>query len=163
MIKAIIESVEGADYFILNGVKRPRAYEAIAVNLLNQQQGVKIIPVHRDEVIIQETILFDEYQINGVVPGEQDECISLLNEIVFKKGGGNGGGVAGSSIIPIGYWTIYKNCLNTDPEKISVLEPLDVAIGFIPETQIFIPVGQYLGGEIADVENNWNTSPMDFS
>lgn len=163
MIKAIIESVEGADYFILNGVKRPRAYEAIGVNLLEGKQGVKIIPVHRDEVLIQETILFDEYQINGVVASSQDECISLLNEIVFKKGGGNGVGVTNSSIIPIGYWTIYKNCLNTDPEKISVLEPLDVAIGFIPETQIFIPVGQYLGGEIADVENSWNTSPMDFS
>lgn len=163
MVKATVESVEGADYFILNGIKRPRAYEAIAVNLLNEQQGVKIIPVHRDEVLIQETILFNEYQINGVVASSQDECISLLNEIVFKKGGGNGAGVANSLIVPIGYWTIYKNSINNNPLNVSVLEPLDVAIGWVPDTQIFIPVGQYLGGDIGDVENNWNTSPMDFS
>lgn len=163
MIKTEIQSVEGADYFLLNGIKRPRTYEAIGVNLLEGKQGIKLIPIQRDSITIQETILYDEYSINGNIPGSQEECISLLNEIVFKKGGGNGAGVANSLIVPIGYWTIYKNTVNNNPLNASVLEPLDVAIGWIPDTQIFIPVGQYLGGDIGDVENSWNTSPMDFS
>lgn len=109
MTKSIIESVVGADYFILNGIQRPRAYEAIGVNLLQEKKGVKIIAAHRDDTLpIQETILFDEYMINDYVPTSQDECISLLNEIVFKKGGGNGGGVAGDLIIPIGKMLRFK-------------------------------------------------------
>jgi len=59
-----------------------------------------------------------------------------------------------------GNFTIYKNYTNTNnPYN---LEPLDVAIGWLPNTQIFIPIGQYLGGNVVDI-NNWNTSPMDFT
>jgi hypothetical protein len=65
--------------------------------------------------------------------------------------------------IPNGKFMIYKSYLNTNPANTLVLEPNDVASGFIPDTQIFIPFGKYLGGVITDVENSWNTSPMDFS
>ena len=65
-------------------------------------------------------------------------------------------------IVANGRFTIYKNSLNINPETAYTLEANDVACGFIPNTQIFIPFGMYLGGDIADTEN-WNTSPMDFS
>jgi hypothetical protein len=67
------------------------------------------------------------------------------------------------NIVPNGKFTIYKNSLNTNPNAALTLEAKDVACGFIPDTQIFIPFGMYLSGDISDVENNWNTSPMDFS
>lgn len=66
------------------------------------------------------------------------------------------------NIVKNGTFTIYKNQLNTNPLTLNVLEILDVAIGWLPNTQIFIPVGQYLGGDVTDI-NNWNTSPMDFT
>lgn len=125
MTKTIIESVPGADYFILNGIKRPRSYEAIGVTLLAEKLGVKLIPAQREEITIQDTILFDEYLIDGVVPESQDECISLLNGIVFKKGGGNGVGVAGDLIIPIGKLLIFK-----------VANKPDFCIGFVEDTFI---------------------------
>lgn len=124
--KAIIESVSGVDYFILNGVKRPRAYEAIGVNLLQGKEGIKIIAAHRDDTPpIQETILFNEYMIDGYVPKSKDECISLLNEIVFKKGGGNGGGVAGDLIVPVGNLLRFK-----------VQDGPDFCLGFVEGTFI---------------------------
>lgn len=104
MTKAIVESVIGADYFILNGISRPKSYEAIGVRLLDSKKGVKIIPIQRDDITLQNTILFDEYLINGRIPITQEECISLLNEIMFKTGGGDGGnnGSSNNAIIPYG-------------------------------------------------------------
>lgn len=83
MTKAIVESVTGADYFILNGISRPKSYEAIGVRLLNSKKGVKIVPVQREALILQPTLLFNEYEIDGKIPETQEECISMLNEIVF--------------------------------------------------------------------------------
>lgn len=132
MTKSIIESVDGADYFILNGVKRPKSYEAIGVSLLDEKKGVKLIPVQRDETTIQETILFNEYLINGIVPVSQDACISLLNTIVFKKGGGNGVGVVEAKlIVPVGELLIFKVAPNLDND---IKEPGDYCIGHVGNT-----------------------------
>jgi hypothetical protein len=147
MTKAIIESVDGADYFILNGIKRPRAYEAIGVNLLADKKGVKLIPAQRDETSIQDTILFDEFLIDGTVPESQDECISLLNQIVFKKGGGNGGGVANSLIIPIGEMLVFKVGSN---ENNNIQEPGDFCKGIVEGIYI---EAIYLGGDTLLLES----------
>lgn len=119
MTKVIIVSVEGADYFILNGTKRPRSYEAVEVKLLAEKQGVKIIPVQRSGIALQDTIIYDEYLINGEVPESQEDCISALNEIVFKKGGGNGAGVVNNRIIPMGEALVFKR-ENETPNALAV-------------------------------------------
>ncbi|MBQ0907484.1 hypothetical protein KBJ98_02080 [Flavobacterium sp. F-328] len=142
MTKAEIESVPGADYFLLNGIRRPRSYEAIGVDLLAGKKGVKLIPVQRQKTTVQDTILFDEYEIDGVVPESQSECISLLNEIVFKKGGGNGVGVVNVSCIPFGALLIFKGRNNQGNENI---EAGDTVIGFV-EGQ-FLNAGTYYGGD----------------
>lgn len=141
MTKAEIQSVQGADYFLLNGIRRPRSYEAIGVDLLAGKKGVKLIPVQRQKTTVQDTILFDEYQIDGVVPESQSECISLLNEIVFKKGGGNGVGVVNISCIAFGELLIFKSRNKQDNEN---LEVEDTVIGFV-EGQ-FLNAGTYYGG-----------------
>jgi len=137
MTKAIVESVDDSDYFILNGIHRPRTYEAIGVKLLADKQGVKIIPIQRNEFVLQESLLFDEYLIDGVVPVTQEDCISLLNQIVFKKGGGNGGGVA----VKAGSMLFFKVAPNINKKE---QEPGDYCMGFV-EGQ-FINA-DYLGGD----------------
>lgn len=52
---------------------------------------------------------------------------------------------------------IYK----ADGNGLDSLEINDIASGWITST-LFIPFGQYLGGQIDD-PNNWNSSPFDFS
>jgi hypothetical protein len=143
MTKSIIESVDGADYFILNGIRRPKSYEAIGVNLLEEKKGVKLIPVQRDNTTpIQDTILFDEYLINGEVPESQEDCISLLNTIVFKKGGGNGGGVVQQNlIIPFGKVLVCKTSAEGNQE---IKEPGDYCFGVVGNTVIN---GNWTGGD----------------
>ena len=140
MIRAEIQSVPGADYFILNGIKRPRSYEAIGVKLLAEKQGVRIIPVQREGISLQDTILFDQYSVDGEIPESQEDCISLLNQVVFKKGGGNGVGVVHISIVPIGGCVIFKRGTTTPND----LEPGDYVIRIVENQKI---EGMYLGGD----------------
>ena len=102
------------------------------------------------------------YKVNAVVDyfgvtyqnstGINSDPTLGLNWIVIK----------GIESIQNGNFTIYKNNQNNNYLNRYLLEPLDVGIGWLPNTQIFIPVGQYLGGNPNDI-NNWNTSPMDFT
>ena len=50
---------------------------------------------------------------------------------------------------------IFKAVENTE----NGLEVGDVAVGFLTNGT-FIPFGKYLGGDIQDVTNSWDTSPM---
>lgn len=62
---------------------------------------------------------------------------------------------AKTKIYPFGEFQIFKASGNTG----QVLEIGDVAVGFLANGT-FIPFGKYLGGDIQDVENSWDTSPM---
>lgn len=55
---------------------------------------------------------------------------------------------------------IFKHHSNTDSTKVNILEIKDVAAGWLSHT-LFLPFGQYKGGEISDVEN-WDGSPFTF-
>lgn len=67
---------------------------------------------------------------------------------------------AKSKIYAPGQFLIFKMQSNSDN---STLQPGDCAAGWLPDGVTFIPFGKYLGGDIADVENSWITSPIDFS
>lgn len=60
-----------------------------------------------------------------------------------------------------GKFIIFKHFTNNNPNNKYILEDKDVACGWIKDTEIFLPFGQYLGGNVNDLAN-WNTSPMDF-
>lgn len=63
--------------------------------------------------------------------------------------------LAKSRIYPFGEFQIFKSSTNIN----SYLEAGDVAVGFLPNGT-FIPFGKYLGGDLQDVVNSWDTSPM---
>ena len=62
---------------------------------------------------------------------------------------------ARAKIFAFGEFLIFKSNLNSG----NTLEIGDVAVGFLANGT-FIPFGKYLGGDIQDVENSWDTSPM---
>lgn len=62
---------------------------------------------------------------------------------------------AKAKIVAFGEFLIFKSNLNSG----NTLEIGDVGAGFLTNGT-FIPFGKYLGGDIQDVENSWDTSPM---
>ena len=85
-------------YFILDGVSYPKVYEAMLDNGYSDTK-IKLVGTNRDTT----PLVFSTEYTNILVDGEDfdtaSEAISRLNQVVFSKGGGSGGG--GTDYIPL--------------------------------------------------------------
>lgn len=80
------------------------------------------------------------------------EAITLQGNVKIQKFGE-------PIFLAFGNFAIYKASENNNPANSEILELGDVGCGFLTNGT-FIPFGKYLGGDIQDVTNSWDTSPM---
>ena len=89
-------------YFILDGVSYPKVYEAMYDDIRYSDTKIKLVPTNRDT----NQLVFSTQYTNILVDGESFdtalEAISRLNQVVFSKGGGSGGGGTGIQSIQEG-------------------------------------------------------------
>lgn len=80
-----------ASYFILDGVKYPKSYEAVDDSSLNDNR-LKVIPIGRTGEQLVFSTHYRNVSVNGSRFNSLEEAISAINEVVFSKGGGSGDG-----------------------------------------------------------------------
>lgn len=97
-------------YFILDGVSYPKVYEAMLDNGYSDTR-IKLVGTNRDTT----PLVFSTEYTNILVDGEDfdtaSEAISRLNQVVFSKGGGSGGG--GTDYIPLAGTEVGKPVTNS--------------------------------------------------
>lgn len=88
-------------YFILDGVKYPKSYEAVDDSSLNDNR-LKVIPIGRTGEQLVFSTHYRNISVNGSRFNSLKEAISAINEVVFSKGGGSGDGGTGIQSIQAG-------------------------------------------------------------
>ena len=80
-----------ASYFILDGVKYPKSYEAVDDSSLSESR-LKVIPIGRTGEQLLYSTHYKNVRVNGNSFTSLEQAISAINEVVFSKGGGSGDG-----------------------------------------------------------------------
>lgn len=97
-------------YFILDGVSYPKVYEAM-IDSGYSNTKIKLVSTSRDTLPLVFSTEYTNIRVDGDSFGSASEAISRLNQVVFSKGGGSGGG----GTVLAGYKGEAQ--LNTEPEQ----------------------------------------------
>jgi len=87
-------------YFILDGVSYPKVYEAMLDNGYSDTK-IKLVGTNRDTTPLVFSTQYTNIRVDGDSFDTALEAISRLNQIVFSKGGGSGGGGTTGDYIPL--------------------------------------------------------------
>jgi len=87
-------------YFILDGVSYPKVYEAMLDNGYSDTK-IKLVGTNRDTTPLVFSTQYMNIRVDGDSFDTALEAISRLNQIVFSKGGGSGGGGTTGDYIPL--------------------------------------------------------------
>ena len=121
-----------ASYFILDGVKYPKSYEAVDDSSLNNNR-LKVIPIGRTGEQLVFSTHYRNVSVNGNSFTSLEEAISAINEVVFSKGGGSGDGGTGIQSVQPGTNVTVDN---TDPLN-PIISITDISISQYQYNNIF--------------------------
>lgn len=116
-------------YFILDGVSYPKVYEAMLDNSYSDTK-VKLVPTNRDTNQLVFSTEYTNIRVDDESFDTALEAISRLNQVVFSKGGGSGGGGTIQSI-QSGSSNVTINNTDVNNPQVIVKNTIEV---FIPVT-----------------------------